>query len=200
MKRIALSQRHDYIPEYNEYRDGLDCRWADFFWQEKILILPLPNHINIAMGWMREISIDALIITGGGNLEKYGGLTDKRKNMERELIKYCIKKRIPVIGVCYGMQLITDFFGGKLVKVMGHVRTRHRIYGDYNAEVNSYHNYAVQELPSGFIALSYADDGTVEIFRHLEMPIFGIMFHSEREAFFQKKDIQFFLKMINASE
>lgn len=77
MKHIALSQRHDYIPEYNEYRDGLDCRWADFFWQEKILILPLPNHIKIAMGWLQEISIEALIITGGGNLEKYGGLTEE---------------------------------------------------------------------------------------------------------------------------
>lgn len=198
MKHIALSQRHDYIPEYNEYRDGLDCRWADFFWQEKILILPLPNHIKIAMGWLQEISIEALIITGGGNLEKYGGLTDKREKVERQLIKYCIEKRVPVIGVCYGMQLITDFFGGKLVKIAGHVRTRHRIYGDYNAEVNSYHNYAVKEPPSKFIALSYADDGTVEIFRHEKMPILGMMFHPERENFLQKNDIQLFLKIINS--
>lgn len=199
MKHIALSQRHDYIAEYGEYRDGIDCRWADFFWQEKMLILPLPNHIKIVTGWMQEISIDTVVITGGGNLLKYGGLSNKREKMERQLIKYCIRENIPVIGVCYGMQLIADFFGGKLVKVQGHVGIRHRINGEYNGEVNSFHNYAVTELPAGFKAISYAGDGTVEIFRHQEMPILGMMYHPEREEVFQKKDIQLFLEMINGS-
>lgn len=72
-------------------------------------------------------NIDALILWGGEDIGtslynerpkySYGNsLPSERDVFEWELLKICTKKKIPVIGVCRGAQLMCAFAGGKLIQ------------------------------------------------------------------------------------
>ena len=57
--------------------------------------------------------IDLIIIPGGNDLFKNDKLTKVRLKVEKELIKYSLKKNIPLLGVCRGMQVINYFLAEK---------------------------------------------------------------------------------------
>ena len=40
----------------------------------------------------------------------YNGDAEKRDLLEKKLLKHAIKTKIPLVGVCRGMQIIQDFF------------------------------------------------------------------------------------------
>ena len=51
-------------------------------------------------------------------------LTLKRNKVEKSIIKFSIKNKIPLLGVCRGMQLVNIYFGGK-IRLKNHMRTNH---------------------------------------------------------------------------
>ena len=54
--------------------------------------------------------------------------------------------KIPIIGVCRGMQIIQNYFGINLFKISGHIKVRHELYYEgKKINVNSYHNYGTKE-------------------------------------------------------
>ena len=56
----------------------------------------------------------AFCLQGGNSLIKYGGVLLKEL-WKKEILKYSIKK-IPLIGVSRGMQVIQDYFNTRLVR------------------------------------------------------------------------------------
>ena len=47
--------------------------------------------------------------------------------LKKELLNLSIRKRIPLLGVCRGMQVINMYFGGNMKKIKGHMNTRHPV-------------------------------------------------------------------------
>ena len=95
------------------------------------------------------------------------------------------------------MQFINCYFGGTLKIVDGHAATKHII--DYNGEkimVNSYHNYAVDYIPSVLRTIIISDDGVVEAIKHNSKNIQGIMWHPEREKAITNTDIEILKQLI----
>jgi putative glutamine amidotransferase len=114
--------------------------------------------------------------------------------------------KIPVLGVCRGLQMINHFCGGSIVLLDGHVSSRHSIMQKIEHyewptlhEVNSYHNYAIKVdgLAPSLMPLAFAEDGTVEAFRHKELPWHGIMWHPEREKAFHVDDLTYIKNVFN---
>jgi len=70
---------------------------------------------------------DGVILTGGEDLQEYGGPEDSRDRdaFERGLVEYCTQQGLPVMGVCRGMQLLNVCHGGELATVQGHVGEKH---------------------------------------------------------------------------
>ena len=95
---------------------------------------------------------------------------------------------MPLLGICRGMQILASQYGSKLIKVKNHKAERHKIFGTTEKEVNSFHEFAIQECPRDFDVTSTAHDGTIESIKHKSLPWEAIMWHPEREAQFHNDD------------
>jgi putative glutamine amidotransferase len=89
------------------------------------------------------------------------------------------------------MQMMGTLAGSKLIKVSGHVRTRHCLQGGViSGEANSFHDMSLESCPSGYEILAKSEDGGIEAMRHETFPWEGWMWHPEREERFDPRDIQ----------
>jgi len=137
---------------------------------------------------------DGVVISGGNDLHPslYGEEVDSplnleselRVNWERRLIDIFHGAERPLLGVCYGLQLINVHFGGSLIQDIPSARpgaldhggagkvTRHRVRiedGSFlsgrlgrEAVVSSNHHQGVKRLAPNFTAAASSDDGLVE--------------------------------------
>jgi gamma-glutamyl-gamma-aminobutyrate hydrolase PuuD len=103
------------------------------------------------------------------------------------------RRRLPILGVCRGMQVIQRRFAIRLRRVEGHVTPRQVIHIDGQLkEVNSYHRFAAFNSRPPLNVWAVAEDGVVKAIRHSIQPITGIMWHPERCAPFSSGDLALF--------
>jgi putative glutamine amidotransferase len=194
MKRIGLTQRVDAYPDRGERRDALDQAWIALLQELGYLPVLLPNLFDDARSYLDTLSVEGVILTGGNDLpEAPGSAADapERDQFEHSLLDVCAATGRPVLGVCRGLQLAIVHHGGDLVAFEGHVATRHRllvrpdVHEPLRARevVNSFHRFGVSSdnLDEQWHVLGTADDGTVEAIRHRDHPLWGIMWHPERD-------------------
>lgn len=207
MKRIGITQRVEFIEEYAEVRDCLDQRWCDFLEYLGALCIPLPNlRPNLAGKLLGSLQLDAVIFSGGNTLTHIDpdapDASDRRDQFESALMRTCRDRAIPVLGVCRGMQFINVALGGRLMRVEGHVATRHAVVHDTRAEfpeeVNSYHGWAIplEGLASELTPLVFDVEGNVEAFEHESAGLRGMMWHPERELKPHSCDLRFIEELL----
>jgi GMP synthase (glutamine-hydrolysing) len=96
---------------------------------------------------------------------------------------------IPVLGICYGMQLISHLMGGKVE------RANKREYGETNVDIDNTsplfdgfsnkniclmsHTDFVQNLPEGFINIGHTSHCPNAAIANYSKSIYGIQFHPE---------------------
>lgn len=202
MKKLGISQRVEVVQAYNERRDCLDQQWSNLAYKLGVIPVPLPNvSVEYAPELIESLGIDAVLLSGGNSIAKLNpdanDAAPERDAFESALLSVALSKSLPIIGVCRGMQMINSYFGGKLTPIEKHVAIKHQIYTqqpEYSlpTNVNSYHNWAIKgcNLPSELRAIALDADGNVEAFDSIDKRILGLMWHPEREAPFNQKDIQ----------
>ena len=193
MKVIVYTQRVEYVSSYGERRDCTDQSIPKLLLACGFLPIPIYNIPNrdLIEQFMNNVSVGGVLFTGGNSLYKYGGDALERDKTEIILLEWCLKKNIPVLGLCRGMQFILDYFGAELKNIDGHVAVRHKIEGiiDRNS-VNSFHRQAARRVPQSLVVMSRALDGVVEAIKHKKKAIYGIMWHPERDNPFYDDDIE----------
>ena len=190
--RIGITLRVENIEKYNENRDAISQEWTSFIEKFDGIPIFIPNTLSNTKSFLDELNLDGIILSGGDNF----GENKNRDETEIESIKFGITEKIPILGICRGMQVLNNFFGGSIVisDKKEHVGVKHeisivdkeieRLYSVKKINVNSYHNNLIlkpnlgQELK--IFAKSISDD-TIEGFMHESLPIFGVMWHPERE-------------------
>ena len=123
----------------------------------------------------------------------FGFIMSKIKNRditEETLLNFAQEKKLPVLGICRGMQMMISWAGGTLKPIQGHVGCRHNIRGEINGNVNSFHNYVVSECPSEFATIATSIDGQIEAIKHKILPWEGWMWHPEREMRANELDLR----------
>lgn len=212
MIKIAISQRLIENPSCNEIREALDTRWGSFLAQAGLLQIAVPTETTDCELFFDACEIAGLLLTGGNDLSICTDtpLSRLRDTLEKKLLAAAIKRKLPVMGICRGAQLIADFWGATFSLVDGHVSTRHplktlqqsRTYPDLKrlTSVNSFHNFAIKELPQDLIAIATSPDNSIEAIEHLSLPICGLMWHPEREDPFNSKDLIFFKEFFRCAQ
>ena len=101
------------------------------------------------------------------------------------------RSRIPILGICLGMQIVAQCYGGRIVRadepVHGKVRqiahTGTRLFKDISSPMNvtRYHSLLVERssLPSEFLVDAESQEGEIMAISHRTAPIWGVQFHPE---------------------
>ena len=135
-----------------------------------------------SLEWIREWQPDGIILSGGpSSVSDQGAPT-----IPRELLDVA-----PVLGVCYGMQLIAHLEGGAVVGA------GRREYGRADVTVTEAtgmfdgftvgerttvwmsHGDHVEAVPPGYVATARSGNNVVAGFRHETKPVHAVQFHSE---------------------
>jgi len=185
---IAVTMRRmlvDYPNGAREERDALAADWGRFLAEAlpEAVWLPLPNLGEHAVSLAKSLNVTGLILSGGEDW----GASPARDETERALLEWARHKRLPVLGVCRGAQVMQIASGGTMpCPATGHAGTRHRVRLPHGVrEVNSFHKLGIPagKLAPGFAAAAITEDGMwVEAFRHVALPWAGLLWHPEREA------------------
>ena len=193
---VAVSQRVEILPEIDEVRDCLDQRWADILWDAGLLPIPVPNRIGKLSNWLESVGVTSVLLTGGGDVgldAKTSPHHQQRDLVDTSLLRYASEHRLPVVGICRGMQILNCFEGGGLVETDGHVGVRHQISVFATGEsriVNSYHRWAIDPAGLAVSLEASADDewGYIESCSHRTLPWHAVMWHPERETQLHEDD------------
>jgi len=186
--RIGITMRILQAEGYDEPRDALASVWASFLRKAlpEALWIPLPNVGGDSIhAYCEQWGINRLILSGGEDL----GVSPMRDQTEHQLLTWAAAHKLPVLGVCRGMQMMATHHEVGLKPVDAHVRQRHVLQGELTHEVNSYHRYSLIECPQDYVVTAYAEDGEIEAIKHNVLPWEGWMWHPEREAPFNPIDI-----------
>ncbi len=173
---------------FNGYIDFIDHYWINFFEIKKIEYNLIPNSRYLSEKILKKI--DILILSGGNDVVSKKKDSILRNKIENNLINKAIKKKIPILGVCRGAQILNIKFGGKISKIKNQMRTRHNIYFYKNNfikkkifNVNSFHNYGIkyEDISKRFKIIATDSDKNVEMFASKKNKIIATMWHPERE-------------------
>jgi len=101
------------------------------------------------------------------------------------------RSRIPILGICLGMQIVAQCYGGRIVRadepVHGKVRqiahTGTRLFKDISSPMNvtRYHSLLVERssLPLEFLVDAESQEDEIMAISHRTDPIWGVQFHPE---------------------
>ena len=121
-----------------------------------------------------------------------GGPSTVTKKTYPKISKKIFEKNIPVLGICYGLQLISKVFGGQIKKSekkreFGEaiLNKKHnsilfnKFFKSKKAKVWMSHQDAVSKIPKNFINIASTFNSKFTAIQHIKKKIYGIQFHPE---------------------
>jgi putative glutamine amidotransferase len=177
------------------------------------VLLPLARRKAVLRRYLE--GMDGLVIVGGDDVDPrlYGEepqpgtqvIFQQRTTFETWLYRAGRERKLPILGICYGMQLINVLEGGTLhqevpvrknlprVDHRGARRRRHRVNiltatrlsaavgGMGRSLVATEHHQCVRDIAPGFIPCASAEDGVVEAIESPDLPqVLAVQWHPER--------------------
>ena len=157
-----------------------------------------------------------LLLTGGEDVEpaRYGEapipelaeVNPARDEMEIAAVREALRREMPVLAICRGIQLLNVALGGTLYQDIpaqlggdllheqqapvnerwhaGRVEPGSglaRIFGTTRLTINSFHHQAIRDLAPGLVATVWAEDGVIEGAEGRGRPwMYGVQWHPER--------------------
>jgi putative glutamine amidotransferase len=180
-----------------------------------LLIPPLANEADV--NCVLDL-LEGMVLGGGADLDpRHEGfmvhpsqrlLDSRREQFDRMLVRLIAQRRMPVLGIGCGMQLLNVSQGGSLhlhipedlPRALPHIDPmdpahRHalevepgslmeRVYGEGEIRVNSMHHMAVDAVAPGFAVTARCPDGVIEAIESTrdDWLALGTQFHPQSES------------------
>lgn len=139
---------------------------------------------------------DVVVLSGGSKYQ----LVENKDKFSKE-INFIQNTQVPVIGICFGYEIIATAFGATLKQLsenkkgMYEVQVLDENLGKRTVRVYESHRWVVDTLPDIFQVLGVSNDGP-EIIKHKQKPIYGMQFHPENFIEETEGD-ELFLKLLS---
>jgi putative glutamine amidotransferase len=198
------------------------------------IVLPaLPDRCDEALDL-----VAGLLLIGGGDIEarrlgtanhpRAKFFNPLRDEFELAIIPEAIKRKMPLLGVCRGEQLLNVALGGTMYQDIGdeqgssfeHLQEDTpdqpvhtvsvapesclaAILGTTQVSVNSTHHQAVRDPAPGLAAVAWSQDGVIEAVESCDGSkgfILGVQWHPERLAAKQPEMQRLFERFVKAAE
>ena len=158
------------------------------------LFLPTIEDLDTAKALWEHL--DGILISGGNDVDpglynesidaKCGAIDLPRDRYEKAALSFALEQKMPVLGICRGIQLFNAALGGtnyqdlmdagfKQHTILAYPRNAashtvdierdsllHHILGKTRIGVNSFHHQAVKVAAPGFKIIARSDDGVAE--------------------------------------
>jgi putative glutamine amidotransferase len=131
---------------------------------------------------------------------KLGKLYPERESTDFQLLKHAEESNLPVLGICFGVQSLNVFRGGRLVQdvpsevhnAVIHDESTHKVRiengtllsklaGVTDLEVNSFHHQSVERPGTNLRVVATAPDGVIEAVEDVSGRfVVGVQWHPER--------------------
>ena len=130
---------------------------------------------------IKDFNAKGIILSGGpaSVLEKDALLFDRR----------LFELKIPILGICYGMQLITHMLGGKVDpsphREFGRAELMLKEFSHLFEEVNNNstvwmsHGDRISKLPEGFKGIAFTGNSPLAAIENSVARVYGLQFHPE---------------------
>ena len=172
--------------------------------KEKIIIVDFGSQVTkLIARRIRDLKVfcEILIIKDLYKIKNYegikgiilsGGPSTVTKKKYLSIPKEIFLKKIPVLGICYGLQLISKLFGGSikslktrrefgraiLYKKKQSLLTKN-FFSNKKQSVWMSHQDAVTKLPKGFKVIASTKNSKLTIIENTKYKIYGVQFHPE---------------------
>ena len=168
---------------------------------ETILILDFGSqYTQLIARRVREAGVFSEIHPYNVNLKQFekrnlkgiilsGGPSSVYENDAPHIGKEIFEFALPVLGICYGLQLMSHLYGGKVVQA------EEKEYGPARLQISDKsplfskipnrssvwmsHGDKVLSLPKGFSSIAQTENAPFAAIQHNTLPFFGLQFHPE---------------------
>jgi putative glutamine amidotransferase len=189
----------------------LDAHYADRVREAGGIPVLLPPGADEAA---ELAALDGLMLTGGEDIDpryfheaaipELGEIDPRRDLQEVPLVTEAVRRGLPILGICRGMQVLNVAMGGTLhqdlaAQLPGAQNHRQetppeldahpvaiapesriaRYAGSTDLAVNSHHHQALRDLAPGLVATAWAPDGVIEACESQDAWIVGVQWHPE---------------------
>jgi GMP synthase (glutamine-hydrolysing) len=145
---------------------------------------------------VRELGIYSVVLAGDSSLERIQSFGPKAvilsggpnsvydpgaPQLPEGFLEYQDRVKLPVLGICYGMQLLAHVLGGKVERAQVREYGRMKVIGECEKTFYAWmsHGDEVKELPPGFESVSRTEAGAIASMYCDDRKCYALQFHPE---------------------
>lgn len=186
-------------------------------------IIPITDDEEMIQEYVNHI--DGLLIPGGIDINPKYYHQDKHPStntpsqifdsFEFHFLKQAEEKKLPILAICRGIQLLNIYHGGTLNQDIPNHKQKdptrwaichsvtfqegsrlYTLFGD-SLKVNSFHHQSLKEVPNFFYITAYSNDGVIEAIEAKDYPyMIGVQWHPEGFVYYDDSNMALFIDFV----
>ncbi len=136
---------------------------------------------DIDEGRIKQLNPKGIILSGGPE--------SVTKSFTPRIPKIVFDMKIPILGICYGMQTLAEQMGGQVVSVekkeFGHAKltitSKSKLFDGIPDKINVWmsHGDQLQDIPDDFELIASTDSAPIAAMQNIQQEIYAVQFHPE---------------------